>query len=311
MYSDNDFRLYHHGIKGQKWGTMHGPPYPLDKSISTGKRLKVSSEPHSYKDGVDPVTLAILTWDLAVVALPVVSIGKEVVSNQIVKRNVKKFDAERKAAKEDPETGLKLKSKEMTREEDMKRVNPKYKIDPLGSRQNCTNCTMTYEMRRRGFDVTAKPMLDGRNGFEFAKHLFPESKNKGIMPLPLPKGWDDPKIEDKETLDWSKYDAFVATYEPLARRGANSELASKTISALKSEPPGSRGQLLISWDRWSGHSVAYEITSNGKVNILDAQSNTIYDERKAKKLLKHSIATSYQRLDNTGFDKDAVKEAMK
>ncbi|MCI8993386.1 MAG: hypothetical protein HFG80_11810 [Eubacterium sp.] len=25
-------KLYHHGIKGQKWGVRNGPPYPLDKS---------------------------------------------------------------------------------------------------------------------------------------------------------------------------------------------------------------------------------------------------------------------------------------
>ena len=34
--------LYHHGIKGQKWGKKNGPPYPLDSKISTGKRLKSS-----------------------------------------------------------------------------------------------------------------------------------------------------------------------------------------------------------------------------------------------------------------------------
>ena len=32
--------LYHHGIQGQKWGKRNGPPYPLNKDISTGKRLK-------------------------------------------------------------------------------------------------------------------------------------------------------------------------------------------------------------------------------------------------------------------------------
>lgn len=37
--SYDDF-LAHHGIKGQKWGVRNGPPYPLDSSISTGKRLK-------------------------------------------------------------------------------------------------------------------------------------------------------------------------------------------------------------------------------------------------------------------------------
>lgn len=38
-----DLVLAHHGIKGQKWGDMHGPPYPLSSSVSTGKSLKKSA----------------------------------------------------------------------------------------------------------------------------------------------------------------------------------------------------------------------------------------------------------------------------
>lgn len=42
--SSNDYRNYlsHHGIKGQKWGVRHGPPYPLEKATSSGiiKRSK-------------------------------------------------------------------------------------------------------------------------------------------------------------------------------------------------------------------------------------------------------------------------------
>lgn len=38
--------LYHHGIKGQKWGVTNGPPYPLNDEVSTGKRLKkIEKEP--------------------------------------------------------------------------------------------------------------------------------------------------------------------------------------------------------------------------------------------------------------------------
>lgn len=36
--------LMHHGIEGQKWGVSHGPPYPLDRSVSTGNKLKKHTE---------------------------------------------------------------------------------------------------------------------------------------------------------------------------------------------------------------------------------------------------------------------------
>lgn len=35
-----DAFLAHHGIKGQKWGVKHGPPYPLDDAVSTGKSIR-------------------------------------------------------------------------------------------------------------------------------------------------------------------------------------------------------------------------------------------------------------------------------
>ena len=34
----------HHGIEGQKWGVRNGPPYPLDRMVSTGKALKSTLE---------------------------------------------------------------------------------------------------------------------------------------------------------------------------------------------------------------------------------------------------------------------------
>ena len=48
MYSDE---LYHHGVKGQKWGEQNGPPYPLDRSISDGTKLlpKADGSPQTKK----------------------------------------------------------------------------------------------------------------------------------------------------------------------------------------------------------------------------------------------------------------------
>lgn len=41
-------RLYHHGVKGQKWGVRHGPPYPIDSSSG----LKLVSLKIAAKNGI-------------------------------------------------------------------------------------------------------------------------------------------------------------------------------------------------------------------------------------------------------------------
>ena len=38
--------LYHHGIKGQKWGVKNGPPYPL---VKAGRRSKKNSADEEAK----------------------------------------------------------------------------------------------------------------------------------------------------------------------------------------------------------------------------------------------------------------------
>jgi hypothetical protein len=43
--------------------------------------------------------------------------------------------------------------------EDLKKVNPNYSSREYKWRNNCQRCVATYEMRRRGYNVTAKPIL--------------------------------------------------------------------------------------------------------------------------------------------------------
>ncbi len=42
--------LYHHGVKGQKWGVRNGPPYPLDRS--DGKEVAKSGEGDRIKSNL-------------------------------------------------------------------------------------------------------------------------------------------------------------------------------------------------------------------------------------------------------------------
>lgn len=60
IYGDE---LYHHGIKGQKWGERNGPPYPLDVNDHSalekkkGWRTSLSKSSSEYKKGLTRATL--------------------------------------------------------------------------------------------------------------------------------------------------------------------------------------------------------------------------------------------------------------
>ena len=55
FYSNNDYRDYlsHHGIKNQRWGVKHGPPYPLDDKES--RRIKNRHKDVNYFKDKDSV----------------------------------------------------------------------------------------------------------------------------------------------------------------------------------------------------------------------------------------------------------------
>ena len=95
--------LYHHGIKGQKWGVRNGPPYPLSSKVSTGKRLKSSigksgvkkkitkSEAvkvikDSDKIGMDPFTVAVLA---TYVAVPLATMALMAIQNNTMSKKEK------------------------------------------------------------------------------------------------------------------------------------------------------------------------------------------------------------------------------
>ena len=54
--------------------------------------------------------------------------------------------------------GFDRKSTWMEYNEDIARVNPNYSTNKFEWKNNCQRCVSAYELRRRGFDVTAKPL---------------------------------------------------------------------------------------------------------------------------------------------------------
>lgn len=316
-WSANDYRYYlaHHGVRGQKWGQKNGPPYPLDSSISTGKTLRSAikyggkmtkeeraqkrkdkadaefkkKQSEDYSDNKKQVSkfLAKVALDAASgnpagIASDVVRAGKAV--NASIKN--KKYEKERALEKEDSKTGFKLKSNELSEKEDLARVNPSFYNFDSNTKSNCMLCTTTYDLRRRGYDVTAK------------------TAGAGFYP-PDVKSWY-PKANLK-TLS-GEYSGKINGV--IGDRIRAKDATSKFVSEALSQGDGARGNIMVTWaGLQGGHSMIYEV-SNGSVRILDGQSNKVYNDP-SKILYKTTGVFDYARLDNVDFDAEAIKRCCR
>lgn len=297
--------LYHHGIKGQKWGVQNGPPYPLSENSHSGEektrsaldRVKAKKMSEASKEGFF-TEIAIISAIYALPLLPLAAVGiHDKASKNIGERKLNKNDA-KKTGEIDTKTNLHKKTEKDTNnsvEDDMKQVNVGHKYNVDGTHQNCVYCTMTLEMRRRGYDASANYSEDGASGRKVAADMFKNVKYKNVSASDE-VSFDSKKMNFKiknSQADKMNYDNNVR----LAQKNKNTKLAQKTMQALSNEKDGSRGCLFIQWGVGGGHAMNYEI-KNGQVRILDSQTNKIYTGSKAEKMLASGYFVSFARLDN-------------
>lgn len=308
--------LYHHGILGMKWGQRNGPPYPLSSSahsssekkagwrkslgggsnsLSIKKRAdKTIQKLQKNKAGVAPELITIAAYASAYALTFAVSFASyKAQINAVNKRLNKKYKTEmlekKKNLQMDADTGLYLKAKN-DKKSDVKQVNPRYNSDdPSGATMNCVRCTLTYEMRQRGFDANALLSIDGLNPKKVLKETFPGAETKIVQKKP--KGTE----------------LRMAQQRAASEKG-NLELANKTKEVLSKEPD-SRGNLSMWWGFGGGHSVVYEV-KNGKPIIIDSQSGKVYAGKNFDELIKRAVAVDYQRLDNLDYNAKKMKGYM-
>lgn len=329
MYSRNA-ELYHHGIKGQKWGVRNGPPYPLGSDKSTGKRLKKdknvdghfreirSSETEKFKrenieSRFDPDSRinsnnsknnnksestfnpdlrikvresadgelsedtkeslkALSKFTIALLAaLGISTIVSAASQPSIEKRAEKEIEENIKnSLKGGP---LKKIEGPHSYKEDTAKVNPNYKKEFKWG-MNCALCSATYEMRRRGYDVTANPSMTGR------------------------------RISDQVRMYNSDRSEFkeVHSYKDFK-------------TELNKMPSGSRGCMSIcAGDFGSRHSLAWEKVGN-KVLIIDSQTNEIFDFNSAQRSKRiNTLKTSryyYMRTDDKEINEKYIRDACR
>lgn len=231
--------LYHHGIKGQKWGVKNGPPYPLNASDKSASEKRLSSNKKTNK--VSKLDNFIKGWNdldedtkgkiVELSAFTITTLVANTVANRLAtKKNFKVLkDLYDNRDIEKLEDIPKLKTK-MSTEENMKKVNPDY--PGPGTTTNCMLCTTAMAMREKGYDVQAN-----------------KTPNNGFFTENIDKIWSSEgsfkKIKARKSKD--------------------------IISTLEKESDGSYGNLTVFWKLGGGHSVFWK-KEGSEVVIYDGQS---------------------------------------
>lgn len=262
IYIKTNDELYHHGIPGQKWGERNGPPYPLKPGAHSAAEKKHGGLLQKWHDrGVQKYLERAAEKK-----------QKELAARQLV--DIKDCDLKKK------EQGASI-------AKDCAAVNPNYdpKAESRDYSMNCSNCVMTYALRRAGFDVEAQPLPNGRTLLDMDK-IF------------------DGCCDEKHSVK-----IYRNKKDTLADLKHKVESACNKLSGSDDTAVG----FIAVHGSWSGHVFSWE-KSNGKIVFLDAQSNHV--EKYTDKFFNYVGAVYYNdlgifRLDNCKVDVKAVNSVCK
>lgn len=183
----------------------------------------------------------------------------------------------------------------------VKHVNPEY--GGLGTKMNCRRCTFAYEMRRRGYDVSATKTTNawGQTGGGVLNAISP-GKDKF-----------EPSHGFRLLSKASKDPSFMGSVSELGLGKQRMSNPADIFKTIRSNPDGARGELTVLWKQGGGHSMAWEIIG-GKPVIFDAQSGKRFSsiqEFASVNKIAYIQDAGITRLDNLPLNHDFLMRWLK
>ena len=179
---------------------------------------------------------------------------------------------------------------------DMDKVNETYDPYEDSASKNCANCSVAYELRRRGYDVEAKDN-GGENDYngrgdrfydyfenaevigvygdggtfiqseEYTRYIWKRAFGEKVG---MTENYANETYPDDFTFNDNDYEVTVCNLPYANYYDYSVESIEKAIKS--NNPPGSRGMIDVEWKTGGAHSIVYDVDDKGKVTIRDSQT---------------------------------------
>lgn len=319
--------IEHHGIKGQKWGTRHGPPYPLsdkahnsvvkgkDGSSKTASSKSETSKPKASKAETPKSKPHILTRKPSMKGAKA-DAEKE---RKSIKDRWNELSTGKKVAIGIAATAALATATYLV----VKNVKPKsIETDFLKGKFDASMFDSETGLLRKTEKEAAATVLDdmkhvnpnfGKPGYDtncimcsstmelrrrgFNVEAGAELTGNGIFEDEAERMWNDAAGKVRK---YSKLESMGAYFDATGFHQNTPESYHKeTLNTLASHGPGARGEINVQWKRGFGrHSMFWENDANGVTTVYCTQTGKTYSGESLDKLLATTRSNTNRRLDD-------------